>query len=90
MYSSGWAAHERWAGVSLAERTSWVLRGVAEGKLSRDWLYGDLAPWTLDGRSIAVELSLLAILGLVALDPLGPSAPTLTSRGRRVLAWITN
>lgn len=62
-----------------------VLRGVGAGRVSRDRLYGDLAPWMLEGRSVSWPLVLLALQGLVRFDVFGVEAPRLTARGLDVL-----
>lgn len=61
------------------------LLAVEGGRLTRDQLYGDLAPWELDARSVSLEVTMLAVLGLIQLDPLNRSAPCLTTRGRNVI-----
>lgn len=62
-----------------------VLRGVGAGRVSRDPLYGDLAPWILDGRSVSWPLAVLALRGLVRFDVFGVEAPKLTARGLEML-----
>lgn len=65
-----------------------VLRGVGAGRVSRDLLYGDLAPWMLDGRSVSWPLAVLTLRGLVRFDAFGVEAPKLTARGLEALiAW---
>lgn len=70
--------------VGLFSRALEVLTGVAAGRVSRDRLYGDLAPWMLDDHPVSLEITVLAVLGLVRLDPFGIGPPVLTRRGRRV------
>lgn len=60
-----------------------VLQAVADGRISRGWLLGDLEPYLFDGRDVIGELRRLVLRRLVLLAPAGP--PRLTRRGRRVL-----
>lgn len=71
----GWLTPRQWG----------VLWGIRNGLVSRDFLYGDLAPWLLGGRPVDWPLAGLVLRGLVRLDPLGWSPPALTGRGRQVV-----
>lgn len=69
----------------LTTRQLWVLQAVAAGRVDHDPLYGDLATHILDGHSVSGTIFGLALRGLVACDPLLPSAPHLTRRGHTTL-----
>ena len=60
-----------------------MLQAVADGRVTRALLLGDLEPFLLDGREVIWVLRRLVLRGLVVLHPIGP--PSLTSRGRRIL-----
>jgi hypothetical protein len=60
-----------------------VLRAVADGRIARGVLLGDLEPYLLDDREVIWPLRRLVLRGLVVLHPIGP--PSLTSRGQWVL-----
>lgn len=72
---------DRW----VRSRACEVLRGVGAGRVTRDPLYGDLAPWMLDDRSVSWPLVLLVLQGLVRFDMFGVEPPRLTARGLDVL-----
>jgi hypothetical protein len=73
----------RWR--SLRPREWQVLRGVADGQIARDPLYGDLAPWVLGTRSVGRPLASLVLRGLVTIDAFGLGPPRLTERGFKAL-----
>jgi hypothetical protein len=70
---------------SLRPREWQVLRGVGDGQVTRDPLYGDLAPWVLQARPVGWLLASLVLRGLVRLDAFGLEPPRLTKRGLRAL-----
>jgi hypothetical protein len=70
---------------SLRPREWQVLRGVCDGQVARDPLYGDLAPWVLEARPVGWPLASLVLRGLVTLGAFGLEAPRLTKRGFRAL-----
>lgn len=70
----------------LTTRQQWVLQAVADGRIHHDRLYGDLAPFDLDGHPVDWTITALAVRGLVTFDPLLPSPPHLTRRGTTTLA----
>lgn len=80
----------RWSGSAsrwriVSTRQVWVLRGVHDGLVTREWLFGDLAPWTLHGESVAVTMTVLTLRRMVDLHPFGSGVPTVTARGLRVV-----
>jgi hypothetical protein len=60
-----------------------VLQAVADGRINRGYLFGDLEPHLLDDRDVIWTLRRLVLHRLVLLRPVGP--PSLTARGRWVL-----
>ena len=67
----------------LTTRQYEVLQAVADGRVCRGWLLGDLEPYLLNGRDVIGELRRLVLRRLVLLHHAGP--PSLTRRGRWVL-----
>lgn len=67
----------------LTPRQYQVLQAVADGRIARGWLLGDLEPYLLEDRDVIGVLRRLVLRRLVLLAPIGP--PSLTRRGRRVL-----
>jgi len=66
-----------------------VLRGIRDGVVTRDLLYGDLAPWMLGTRRVSWSVTLLIFHGLVRLGIFGLGPPQITARGLRKLdEWI--
>lgn len=66
-----------------------VLRGIRDGVVTRDLLYGDLAPWMLGTRRVSWSVTLLIFHGLVRLGIFGLGPPQITARGLRMLdEWI--
>jgi hypothetical protein len=70
---------------SLRPREWQVLRGVGDGQVARNPLYGDLAPWVLGARSVSWPLARLVLRGLVTIDAFGLGPPRLTKRGLEAL-----
>lgn len=68
----------------LTPRHYEVLQAVADGRICRGWLLGDLEPYLLDGRDVIGDLRRLVLRRLVLLHHAGP--PSLTRRGR----WVLN
>ena len=62
-----------------------VLRGIQDGVVNRDPLYGDLAPWMLGTRQVSWSVTLLVLHGLVRLGVFGFGPPQITARGLRML-----
>jgi hypothetical protein len=62
-----------------------VLRGVRDGRVNRDLLYGDLAPWMLGTRQVSWSVTLLVLHGLIRLGAFGFGPPQITARGLRML-----
>lgn len=62
-----------------------VLRGIRDGLVNRDLLYGDLAPWMLGIQQVSWSVTLLALHGLIRLGLFGFGPPELTARGLRML-----
>jgi hypothetical protein len=72
----------------IQSREREVLRGIRDGLVSRDLLYGDLAPWMLGTRQVSWSVTLLVLHGLIRLGPLGLGPPQVTARGLQMLdAW---
>lgn len=71
----------------LTTRQLWVLLAVARGRVDRDPMYGGIC--TLDGHSVSWTMTVLAVRGLIAFDPILPSPPQLTRRGDAVLGTLT-
>lgn len=69
----------------LSTRQIWVLQAVADGRLEHDILLGDLAGFSVDGRSVGWTVIALAVRRLVVFDPLQPGPPRLTQRGSAAL-----
>ncbi len=62
-----------------------VLRGIRDGLVNRDLLYGDLAPWMLGTRQVSWSVALLVLHDLIRLGALGLGPPQITARGLRML-----
>ena len=62
-----------------------VLRGIRDGLVNRDLLYGDLAPWMLGTRQVSWSVTLLVLHGLIRLGAFGLGPPQITARGLRML-----
>jgi hypothetical protein len=79
--------------ASLAREPRWriqprelhVLRAIREGRVARDPLYGDLAPWMLGTRQVSWSVTLLVLHRLVRLGAFGFGPPQVTARGLRML-----
>jgi len=69
--------------AALSAEQCRVLAAVAEGRIDRGYLLGDLEPYLLDGREVIKPLRVLVLHRLVVLRPIGP--PDLTGRGRRAI-----
>jgi hypothetical protein len=67
----------------LTPRQYQVLQAVADGRIARGWLLGDLEPYLFQDRDVIGVLRGLVLRRLVLLAATGP--PRLTRRGRRVL-----
>jgi hypothetical protein len=78
----GPAREPRWL---IRPRELEVLRGVRDGRVNRDLLYGDLAPWMLGTRQVSWSVTLLVLHGLIRLGAFGFGPPQITARGLRML-----
>lgn len=67
----------------LSPRQSFVLQAVADGRVRRGILCGNLEPHLLGHDDVIWTLRLLVVRGLVRLRPIGP--PDVTIRGRAML-----
>jgi hypothetical protein len=83
--------------ASLAREPRWriqplelhVLRAIREGRVARDPLYGDLAPWMLGAQQVSWSVTLLVLHRLVRLGALGLGPPEITARGLQMLhSWV--
>lgn len=70
---------------ALAPRHLQVLRAISDGRVARDLLYGDLAPWMLDGREVSWSITVLAARRYIVLTNTGLGPAQLTTRGATVL-----
>ena len=69
--------------ASLAREPRWriqprelhVLRAIRDGRVARDPLYGDLAPWMLGTRQVSWSVTLLVLHRLVRLGAFGLGPP---------------
>ena len=67
-----------------------VLRGIRDGVVNRDPLYGDLAPWMLGTRQVSWSVTLLIFHGLVRLGVFGLGPLEMTATGLRMLDGWTD
>jgi hypothetical protein len=74
----------------IQSREREVLRGIRDGLVSRDLLYGDLAPWMLGTRQVSWSVTLLVLHGLIRLGPFGLGPPQVTARGLQMLDCWTD
>jgi hypothetical protein len=72
--------------ADLPARQFWVMRGVADGRVTRERFYGSLAPWTLQDHDVSWPVTLLALRGMIQLDIWGTCPPQPTRRG----FWMLN
>ena len=83
---AGLARRPRWR---IQPRELHVLRAIREGRVTRDPLYGDLAPWMLGTRPVSWSVTLLVLHRLVRLGAFGLGLPQITARGLQVLdSWV--
>jgi len=71
---------------SLSTRQLWVLWAIACQQVERNPMYGGLC--TLDGSSVGWTVTVLALRGLIAFEPVPLSRPHLTRRGHAVLCAL--
>jgi hypothetical protein len=81
------ASPAREPGWRIQPRELEVLRAIRDGLVSRDLLYGDLAPWMLGTRQVSWSVTLLVLHGLIRLGAFGLGPPQITARGLRMLGW---
>lgn len=48
-------------------------------------MYGDLAPWIVDGRAVSWSVTVLAMRRLIRFDLLGVGPAQVTARGMEIL-----
>jgi hypothetical protein len=72
--------------IRLSTRQLWVLWAVARQQVVRNPMYGGLC--TLDGSSVSWTVTVLALRGLIAFEPVPLSQPHLTRRGHGVLGAL--
>lgn len=78
------------SGSRLSTRQVWVLQAVADGRVDRDPIYGDLAPHMLGGRSVSCTITGLALRGYVGFEPMLPSCARITPRGLLALRKLAD